>query len=179
MQIVGCSSQLPAVKEGGKTPRTTRFYGAHADMPTQLYPHKFYGALRRGKQKLLSVQCSTSVFCWAFFADVESGLHFWTACCEKSKATLSVLIQSFWRLHFKNAGHCPLKTTCSLKNCKKNCSNWVVNSDPQLLWNCLFGGNLGNVEILEFNSSSNWWLSVLLAHGDIGNCWICKSKFLF
>jgi hypothetical protein len=37
----------------------------------------------------------------------------------------------------------------------KNGSDWIVNSEPQLLRNCLFGGNSGKVGIEEFKSSIN------------------------
>ncbi len=46
-------------------------------------------------------------------------------------------------------------------------------------WNRLFGVNLGKVGIVRLNSSINWWVSVVLEQEDVGNCWICKSEFLF
>jgi hypothetical protein len=50
-----------------------------------------------------------------------------------------------------------METTCSLKNCK-NCPDWIVN--PTSL-KSPFCGNLSLVGILEFNSSSNWWVGGL------------------
>jgi hypothetical protein len=80
---------------------------------------------------------------------------------------------------FQKCRSLPLKNHLFTQKLQKNCSEWIVNSEPKLLWNRLFGGNLGKVGIVEFNFSSHWWVSVLLAHGDIGNCWICKSELLF
>ncbi len=51
---------------------------------------------------------------------------------------------------YKNAGRCLSKTTCFSKTAKY-CSDWIVNSAPQLLWNHVFGGNFGKVGIVEFN----------------------------
>jgi hypothetical protein len=60
--------------------------------------------------------------------------------------------QKYWSLSDET-----LKATCSLRNSKrkKNCSDWIVSFEHQLLLNCFFGGNLGKVEILEFDTSSN------------------------
>ncbi len=55
------------------------------------------------------------------------------------------------------------KKTGSIRKYKKSCADWIVNSEPKLLRNCRFGGNLDKVEIIEFDSSGNWWVSV---HGD-------------
>jgi hypothetical protein len=58
----------------------------------------------------------------------------------QSWGDIIVLLRSWWLQDFKNAVHCPLKTTCSLRNCKKTCSDRIVNSEPQLLWNCFLDG---------------------------------------
>jgi hypothetical protein len=94
---------------------------------------------------------------------------------------IMVSMRSSWLQVSKSACHWPLKTICSLRNCEQlsrlDCQFWFLN--PQLLWNRLFGGNLGEMGIVEFNGSNDGWVNVLLAHGDIGNCWICKFKSLF
>jgi hypothetical protein len=85
-----------------------------------------------------------------------------------------VVMHSWWLQYSKNAGHCHLFT----ENLQQTyCSQWIVNSEPQLFWHRIFGGNLGEVEIMELNSSSDWLVGVLLGHGDIGNCWNCKLDF--
>ncbi len=32
------------------------------------------------------------------------------------------------------------------------------------------------IRIVDFQFLSSWWVSTLLAHGDLGNCWNCAVK---
>ncbi len=88
------------------------------------------------------------------------------------ESDILVSMRRLWLWDYKIAVPRPLETICSLlhsKTAKKICSNWIVDFEPQLLWTRPFDGNLGKLGIVEFSSWSNWWVSVLLAHGDVGN----------
>jgi hypothetical protein len=73
----------------------------------------------------------------------------------QSWGDILVSMRSWWLQDFKNAGHCPLKTTGSHRNCKKTVQIGLSILNPNFSEIALFGGNLGKVGIVEFNSSSN------------------------
>ncbi len=43
---------------------------------------------------------------------------------------------------------------------KKNDPAWIVDPQPQLLKICLFGKYIRRLGIVNFNLSSNWWISL-------------------
>jgi hypothetical protein len=84
-------------------------------------------------------------------------------------------------LYIKNALHCPKKPIVFTQKLKKlfgmiDCQvSLQLLPDPDFCQIALFGGNLGKAGIVEFSSSRNLSVSLLLAHGAVGNCRICKS----
>ncbi len=91
---------------------------------------------------------------------------------------------TFWCQHVGNdsrlpemSGHCPSKTTRSLRHCKCTVTIGLSILNPNFsevdFWRKF--GLTNNSRIKSFKQL----LTVLLAHGYFGNCWICKSGFLF
>ncbi len=193
---VGATSWYPCVAEDSRSPQMRT---------STLSKHLFICKLNKKKLSCICIDCQSttptsqnSPFLVNRSADQELWLSIFQAIDELSllqKSEFAVLDLGFEMLGLgldsrgrttKNA-YCRIyslgsKPPVRLRNSKKkkklfrlDCRFWNTNFTEI----AIFGGNSGKVGIVQFNYSRNWWVSALLAHGVMGDCWFCKFESLF